>query len=64
MGQSAKSPDFTHDSRWRIQPASVTKPENSTFRRSKVGERTKRPENSTFRRSKVGERTTGPQESG
>lgn len=33
----------------------MTKPENSSNRRSKVGEQRTKPENSSIRRSKVGE---------
>src|SRR4051794_10315302 len=52
-GDRAKAPDYVAQSRWRSQPAAVTKPENSTRRRSKDGSHCKEPENSTLRRSKV-----------
>ena len=39
-GNRQQAPGVSHDSRRRIQPAGVTKPENSTFRRSNNWERT------------------------
>src|SRR3954463_5284303 len=51
-GDRAETADYHADPRWRSQPATVKRPENSTFRRSRKWAQRKRPENSTFRRSR------------
>src|SRR5947209_7047580 len=44
--------NYLAESRWRIQPATVIEPENSSLRRSKEWSQSKEPENSSLRRSK------------
>ena len=57
-GDRPKDADYAAESRWRIQPATVSKPENSSLRRSKDRSQSKKPENSTLRRSKDGSQST------